>query len=295
MSSGSRIRVNTTEGSRDSKELLSYYYDNVRTMYEAFFMGATFAKRSNGDERALGYRPKTAKGTEVLDVFVWITYDEMLQRANALSTALIRSLSVAIGQKTMIGIFSQNCPEWMITALACYLQSWVIVPLYSTATDESLAHICSQCDLRICFAKTNNDIKRLVDLVSERKTVLKCIISYDDESLNVDIKTRAAELGIVVMTLNEIVNDKIDDFEQHNPPNPDDLIIICYTSGTTGTPKGVMLTHTNMMSTVSVQTDWLHMIDEPGNEFYLSYLPLSSNGLLRGREQMICGSPLSNA
>jgi long-chain acyl-CoA synthetase len=118
-----------------------------------------------------------------------------------------------------------------------------------------------------------NRIPGLIQLAPKIPT-LKVIISMDeleDESPvpfggttsgNV-LKAWAEDKGIVLLSFSEVEKLGRQNPRKHNPPSPNDLACICYTSGTTGVPKGAMLTHRNFISAASAATQiWeLHQDD----------------------------------
>lgn len=87
--------------------------------------------------KCLGWRDNIAKP------FQWIHYNETLLRARNFGSGLL-GLGLPKTNQIFIGIFSQNCPEWILTEQAAYCFSMVIVPLYDTLGPESCSFIINQ-------------------------------------------------------------------------------------------------------------------------------------------------------
>lgn len=75
--------------------------------------------------------------------YQWLSYNETLLRAKNFGSGLI-SQGLVPGSNTFIGIYSQNCPEWVITEQATYCYSMVLIPLYDTLGPDACAFIISQ-------------------------------------------------------------------------------------------------------------------------------------------------------
>ncbi|NXL96021.1 ACSL6 ligase, partial [Alectura lathami] len=113
----------------DSPQLLTHYYDDARTMYEVFRRG--FSISENGP--CLGFRkPKQP--------YQWLSYKEVAERAEALGSGLLQQGCKPCTEQ-FIGVFAQNRPEWIISELACYTYSMVVVPLYDTLGPGAIRYI----------------------------------------------------------------------------------------------------------------------------------------------------------
>lgn len=149
------------------------------------------------------------------------------------------------GNSTNIGIYARNSPQWLISALACIEQSMVVVPLYDTLGPEAATFIISQAEISVVIV---DSFKKAESLIKNRQNMpsLKNIIVIDkdlDGPQTIDtVRVETFESSLQLGSQYEFHN---------NLPQPEDVYIICYTSGTTGTPKGVMLTHANIVANIS--------------------------------------------
>ncbi|XP_073990032.1 long-chain-fatty-acid--CoA ligase 5 isoform X3 [Rhodnius prolixus] len=246
---------------KDSKEgkFVSFLYEDTRTLFETFRKGA---KISN-DGRCLGWRESPSRP------YQWMQYNETLLRARNFGSGLV-SLGLAASPNTFIGVYSQNCPEWILTEQGAYCYSMVIVPLYDTLGPDACSYIITQAEISVVICE--NDVKCNM-LLDRAPRLLKKIILIKEASPAT--KQRAKNRGIEVYRFDQIEKLGASKNVPEVPPKPTDLCTICYTSGTTGNPKGVMLSHENVVAGVCAVL--LQLGDhKPGpNDIMISFLPLA--------------------
>ena len=161
------------------------------------------------------------------------------------------------GEKKMrfMGILSKNREEWIITSLGCQMDSITIVPLYDTLGIHSIEFILNQTELTTIIAEATN-LKKLLNMKEQNilgriKNIiyLEC---NEDEKENLEIiKEELIKLGINLINYSNIISigKKCLEEKDQNILNkkyrrvlPDDIFLICYTSGTTDNPKRAMIT-----------------------------------------------------
>uniref|UniRef100_A0AAX7SVB6 Long-chain-fatty-acid--CoA ligase n=1 Tax=Astatotilapia calliptera TaxID=8154 RepID=A0AAX7SVB6_ASTCA len=208
---------------------LTHYYDDARTLYEVFLRGL----RVSNNGPCLGSRKPNQP-------YEWQTYKEVIDRGECIGSALLHRGHSHTGDK-FIGIFSQNRPEWTITELACYTYSLVAVPLYDTLGADAIDYIIDRADISTVICDVPEKARMILDCVSGKARAVKMIILI--EAFDSDLVTRAKENGIEILSLKELeVRIRIG-----FPPKPNDQALICFTSGTTGYPKGAMISHENVV------------------------------------------------
>uniref|UniRef100_A0A8C5H2M4 Long-chain-fatty-acid--CoA ligase n=1 Tax=Gouania willdenowi TaxID=441366 RepID=A0A8C5H2M4_GOUWI len=208
----------------DPAKLLTHYHDDARTMYEVFQRGLHIS----GDGPCLGSRLPNQP-------YKWISYKEVTMRAEHLGSGLLHQGCLPTPNQ-FIGVFAQNRPEWIISELACYTYSMVVVPLYDTLGPDAI----------------RNKYYLTKYLLNSHSTFIcdKTIILMD--AFDAALVEQAKGCGIhVTMSTSCTCFDSCHFFPPKKPPAPDDLSIVCFTSGTTGNPKGVMLTHGNVVADFS--------------------------------------------
>ncbi|NWX33279.1 ACSL1 ligase, partial [Notiomystis cincta] len=246
-----------------SDELLMYYYDDVRTAYDIFQRGLQVS--NNGP--CLGFRKPNQP-------YEWISYKEVSDRAEYVGSALLHR-GFKPSHVQYIGIFSQNRPEWVIIEQACYTFSMVVVPLYDTLGAEAITYIVNKADLSLVFCDKPDKAKLLLTSVEKGETpILNTIVVMD--SFGVDLVERGKKCGVEVFSMREIEELGRAHRQKPMPPKPEDIAIICFTSGTTGNPKGAMITHQNIVSNASAFVKTTEKTFMPStDDVLISFLPLA--------------------
>ncbi|XP_065729391.1 long-chain-fatty-acid--CoA ligase 6 isoform X7 [Phocoena phocoena] len=247
----------------DGPQLLTHYYDDARTMYEVFRRGLSIS----GNGPCLGFRnPKKP--------YQWLSYQEVADRAEFLGSGLLQHNCKPCTDQ-FIGIFAQNRPEWIITELACYTYSMVVVPLYDTLGPGAVRYIIDTADISTVIVDKPQKAVVLLEHVERKETPgLKLIILM--EPFEEALKDRGQDCGVVIKSM-----QAVEDCGQRNhhvpvPPKPSDLSIVCFTSGTTGNPKGAMLTHGNVVADFSGFLKVTEKVIFPRqDDVLISFLPLA--------------------
>ncbi|KAM4555073.1 long-chain-fatty-acid--CoA ligase 1-like isoform 1-T2 [Odontesthes bonariensis] len=241
---------------------LTHIYDDARTMYEFFHRGV----RVSNNGPCLGSRkPKQP--------YEWMSYREVMERSENLGSAFLHKGHSKTGDPH-IGIFSQNRPEWTISELACYTYSLVSVPLYDTLGTEAIAYIIDKASISTIVCDVTDKVGLVLDCVKDTMHSVKTIVLMETPS--VSLVERGQQAGIHILSLQEMEVIGQANHQQPVPPRPDDMAVICFTSGTTGHPKGAMLTHGNIGSNCSAFMKITEFCCPLGpSDVHLSYLPLA--------------------
>jgi long-chain acyl-CoA synthetase len=169
-----------------------------------------------------------------------------------------------------VAILSENRPEWPIADLGSLLLGAVTVPLYTTLTPEQTAFVLQDAGCRTIFLSSDHQLRKVLSMLPQ--TSIEKIVVMDPIELTGDLAARAN----ICVTMDQIAQQQTSrlgpDLEaQAHAIMPDDLATIVYTSGTTGTSKGAMLTHGNIASNISYSLLGFNM--RPGF-ISMSFLPL---------------------
>ncbi|KAJ0016135.1 hypothetical protein NQD34_014425 [Periophthalmus magnuspinnatus] len=247
----------------DNNNLLSFHYDDAKTLYEVFKRGL----RVSGNGPCLGYRKPGRP-------YQWLKYKQVADRAEHLGSGLIHK-GLKPGSNTFIGIFAQNRPEWIISELACYTYSMVAVPLYDTLGPEALVFIIEQADISLVVCDTQTKAQTLLQNVEKGQTlVLKTIVIMD--TFDPELVERGRKSGVEILSMEEVETLGKDHLQKPIPPKPEDLSIVCFTSGTTGNPKGAMLTHENVVADAAgAVSTFESSVPLTSNDVTISFLPLA--------------------
>uniref|UniRef100_A0A8B9S2I8 Long-chain-fatty-acid--CoA ligase n=1 Tax=Accipiter nisus TaxID=211598 RepID=A0A8B9S2I8_9AVES len=243
--------------------LLSYYFEDGKTLYEVFQRGL----HASGNGNCLGYRKPNQP-------YQWLTYKQVLDRAQYLGSGLLQK-GCKQSSNQFIGIFAQNRPEWIISEYACYTYSMVAVPLYDTLGPEAIVYIVNKADISIVICDKPEKAQILLENCEKEKTpCLKTIILMD--LFDKELKDRGAKVGVEILALQEVEELGRNNIREPVPPKPEDLCIVCFTSGTTGNPKGAMLTHQNVVANAAAflrSTE--NTVECTSSDITMSYLPLA--------------------
>ncbi|KAK3555889.1 hypothetical protein QTP86_029801, partial [Hemibagrus guttatus] len=214
------------------------YYEDTKTLYEAFQRGLHIT----GDGPFLGSRLPNQP-------YKWLSYQEVITRAEYLGSGLL-SQGCQPNSTQFIGVFAQNRPEWIISELACYTYSMVVVPLYDTLGPDAIRYIINTAEISTVICDKPEKAKVLLDNVERQRTpTLKKVILMDP--FDIKLVEQGKKCGVHIQALKDVEALGQEHYRKPVPPRSEDLSIICFTSGTTGNPKGVMLTHGNIVADFS--------------------------------------------
>ncbi|XP_072873864.1 long-chain-fatty-acid--CoA ligase 1 isoform X3 [Chlorocebus sabaeus] len=247
----------------DSDEPLVYFYEDVTTLYEGFQRGIQVS--NNGP--CLGSRKPDQP-------YEWLSYKQVAEMSECLGSALIQKGFTATPDQ-FIGIFAQNRPEWVIIEQGCFAYSMVIVPLYDTLGNEAVTYIVNKAELSLVFVDKPEKAKLLLEGVENKLTPsLKIIVLMD--AYGSELVERGQKCGVEIISLKAMEDLGRANRRKPKPPAPEDLAVVCFTSGTTGNPKGALITHRNIVSDCSAFVKATENSVNPcPDDTLISFLPLA--------------------
>lgn len=207
------------------------------------------------------YKLSDALVTKYNGEWIKTSTQEYLDKANALSRGLLR-LGVEKNDKIAI-ISSNNRTEWHITDIGVLQTGAQTVPMYPTISAEDYEYILNHSESKIVFVSDSEVYDKLVSIKASVPS-LKEIFAYNEIPGCKNWK-EILELGADTSNQEEVENRK-------DEIATTDLATIIYTSGTTGRPKGVMLTHQNIVSDVLMSAPRVPL--RAGDTRALSFLPI---------------------
>ncbi len=173
-----------------------------------------------------------------------------------------------------IAILSENRPEWPVADMASLLLGAVTVPLYTTLTAEQTAFVLNDAGCRAIFLSSDQQLHKVLSILPRAlpNTKLEKVVVMDPVEFIGDLAPFARQC----VTMNQITAQGAETLDadletRARSIGPDDLATIVYTSGTTGTSKGAMLTHGNITSNILCSLQGFNM--RPGL-ISISFLPL---------------------
>ncbi|XP_034038799.1 long-chain-fatty-acid--CoA ligase 3b [Thalassophryne amazonica] len=267
-------------------KLVSWLYPGVDTLDKMF----EYASRKFPERPCLGMREVLSEEDElqpngkvfkkvILGDYNWLSYEETYQAAKCFGSGL-----VALGQKPQqnIAIFCETRAEWLMAAQACFMYNFRLVTLYATLGPTAIAHGLNETE--VTHIITSKDLLQ---------TRLKAIL-YDVPRLQfiivVDSKpTKLPDMprGVVVHNMDTVMEmgSRPENIAvEIKQPVASDIAVIMYTSGSTGIPKGVMISHSNIIAGVTGMAERIPNLNE--TDTYIGYLPLAH--VLELSAELVC-------
>ncbi|KAI7853605.1 hypothetical protein BDC45DRAFT_550136 [Circinella umbellata] len=263
-------------------ELMTTPAVGVETLYDVLHYATSSYKTRN----AFGYRKleetfieeKLVPGSEKpkqwkyyqYSPYHYYTYMEALDLTHMLGAGL-RKLGMKKDDK--LHIFASTSVEWMLMAHGAFSQSISIVTAYDTLGPEGLLHSINETGSTVCFIN-GDQLTTLEKIIDHCPTITRII--YRD----VEVNTESIERLRKNPQIHHVIPfEEVRIIGQANPvepvkPSSQDICCIMYTSGTTGNPKGVVLTHGNIVAAIAGCCKMLqHLVEE--NDTMMAYLPLA--------------------
>ena len=185
------------------------------------------------------YKLPLAFAMKVGGTWTSITTDEYIDKANAISRGLLR---MGVKPNDKIAVISMtNRTEWNIMDIGILQIGAQNVPIYPTISEEDYEYVLNHSGAKYCFVSCDEVLQKILAISGNVKK-LEDVFSFD-ELKNCNHWSEVLEKG-----KDDANQDKVDALKA--AVKPDDLATLIYTSGTTGRPKGVMLSHNNIVSNV---------------------------------------------
>ncbi|XP_010521252.1 PREDICTED: long chain acyl-CoA synthetase 9, chloroplastic [Tarenaya hassleriana] len=250
-------------------EPVSSHWEGISTLAELFEQSC----KAHADQLFLGTRKLISREVEVtadgksfeklhLGDYEWLTFGKTFETVCNFASGLAQ-----LGHKKeeRVAIFADTREEWFIALQGCFRRNVTVVTIYASLGEEALCHSLNETEVTtvICGGK---ELKKLIDISQQLETVKRVICMDDEIQSNVTPGWKATSFA------------DVEKLGRENPVDPDfplsaDVAVIMYTSGSTGLPKGVMMTHGNVLATVSAV---MTIVPDLGKkDIYMAYLPLA--------------------
>lgn len=253
-----KIHVKMLQAELDTLEKMFKYVTKIHS-----------TKRCLGTREILGEEDEMQPNGRVfkkykMGEYKWRNFIETEQLAQAFGKGC-RELGVCPRDK--IVIFAETRAEWMISAHGLFKQSCTIVTIYATLGEDGVRHGVNETE--VSFLITSHELlpklKNLLKVIPKVKTIV-----YFEDQLH---KTDTTGFGDVrIIPFSQVLKLGMDSKADQVPPSPNDTAIIMYTSGSTGVPKGVLLSHNNCISTMKCFCD---VVDIYPDDILIGFLPLA--------------------
>jgi long-chain acyl-CoA synthetase len=214
---------------------------------------------------ALIYKGKPSVREKEYGIWQTLTWDVFYKRALILAKGL-KNTGLKRGEK--IAIIGDNRPNLYLSIAAAQILGAVPVPCYQDSVADELQYILEHAEVKIAIVENQEQVDKLLE-IKDKLPLLKSIFYDDPRGLDNYQKTDALALDNILNLDNE-ADISLD--EDIDTTTKDDISIMLYTSGTTGRPKGVLLSYYNIISVTSVACE---LENTSFNDEVVAYLPMA--------------------
>jgi long-chain acyl-CoA synthetase len=194
-----------------------------------------------------------------------LTFRDIKRRTDRLAQALV---TLGIAKKDRVGIMLPNCPQYILATFATLRLGAIVVNINPIYTARELLNVATDSGIKILI--TLDTLAPLaLDVRSKSDFTHVIVTSLSEYSAEQAGPPRVPD----TLSLTDLTNTEYPDDLPLVPINPDDLAVLQYTGGTTGTPKGAMLTHGNIFANVVQTETWQYRTYERGVGRYLLVIP----------------------
>ncbi|MEI6624617.1 MAG: AMP-binding protein, partial [Actinomycetes bacterium] len=217
------------------------------------------------DDNAKRFAAQPAMRVKVGESWRTISYAELGRRIDSVAKSLV---DYGVKSGDMVAIFSPNCPEWTIADFAIMRAGAVSVPIYATSTAKQAEYVLTDADVSLVFVGDQAQYDKILSCPPDPARTLRVVAFDDDTALTGgdSVHLRDFEAAGAASSNGAEVQERM------AAARPEDVATLVYTSGTTGQPKGAVITHANVFHQIHALDDRFNV--GPGDSS-LCFLPLS--------------------
>ncbi len=227
----------------------------------------TFPRLLARNARVIGDR--VALREKEFGIWQSFTWREVHDRVSDFSLGLV---ALGLGRGDKVAIIGDNRPEWVMAELAAQAAGAASVGIYQDSNLSEVAYVIDHCDASIVVAEDQEQVDKILEMLDKLPKV-RHVVYTDPRGLRKYHHPALLPFEAVEEKGRALAKERPGLWEENvRAGKPDDVAIICYTSGTTGNPKGATLTFKNLLGMAMS----LHAVDpkRPDDEF-VSFLPLA--------------------
>lgn len=268
------------------EKLVAWLHPGVDTVDKMF----EYAARRFAQRDCLGTREVLSEEDElqpngkvfkkvILGKYNWLSYEDTYHTAKCFGSGLAALCQMP---QRNIAIFCETRAEWIVAAQACFMYNFPLVTLYATLGPMAIAHGLNETEVTHIITSK--------DLLQSRLRAILCDVPRLRYVIVVDSKPTSwpdIPRGIMVYSMEAVkeMGSKPDNIAvNRRQPEPSDIAVIMYTSGSTGIPKGVMISHGNLIAGITGMAERIPNLNE--TDTYIGYLPLAH--VLELSAELVC-------
>ena len=270
------ITIRAVPMTNKTKDELKAYPEMINTMERLF----NFSSKKFGSKACLGSRAVLGETEEKqlsgkvftklqLGEYNWQTYTEVNTKAEQLGKGL---REIGVMPKEKVVLYANTCADWMVSAVAAFKHSLAVVTIYTNLGEEGVEHGISQTDASVVIV-SQELVPRLQEVLTRCSSVKNVVIIPNHNP----IPTPTSSSTVAFHKISDVIFLGSTSRTPSSPPSPQDTAIIMYTSGSTGVPKGVVLTHSNLVQALYciIPTACSAVSTVKSTDTYIAILPLA--------------------
>jgi len=197
--------------------------------------------------------------------YEWLNYEEAHKISTNFGSGLVK---LGLEPKMKVTIYGETKQEWFLSALGAFSQNLTVCTLYTNLGEEAVCHGINETEVSVVIT-THALLPKFKNILNNCPQV-RTVICIEDPLFKTN--TEGFKEDVEIILFQSVVKMGEENPAAPSPPDTEDIAIIMYTSGSTGVPKGVLMSHKNLVAT---STCILHAREPLPDDMYIAYLPLA--------------------